>query len=219
MRKDKPRPDKVIEYVREENEGQPSLKDQVRQLVILTDENATPNGDALKSSEIDELADERGITFDCNIDTGLKNLCKTKAVERFFSQGGRVYVISQRLDEIVLGRWEEVLLNDREAIIDHIQDDDPVDDEGEPKAVTDGTGVTVRSVVAEGLGVVPEGVEAHLRAGELTDQRERLNDAIDAINENEDVEKRDTYGKIVLRHEAYRYQLTEWAVDKIMGDD
>jgi hypothetical protein len=46
-----------------------------------------------------------------------------------------------------------------------------------------------------------------LHSGSRDTQRERLNDAIDSIVDANEVEKRDTYGKVVFRHKAYRYHL------------
>jgi hypothetical protein len=40
-----------------------------------------------------------------------------------------------------------------------------------------------------------------------------LNTSIDAIEENDGVEKRDDYDRIVFRNAAYRYRLTEWAME------
>ncbi|WP_101295160.1 hypothetical protein [Halegenticoccus soli] len=40
---------------------------------------------------------------------------------------------------------------------------------------------------------------------EETWERERLNDAIDAAVDADEVTKRDDYGEVVFRHETYRY--------------
>ena len=65
----------------------------------------------------------------------------------------------------------------------------------------------MREVIADDADIDPEEVEHHLRSGGRDTQRERLNDAIDAITDSDEVTKRDDYGKVVFRHKAYRYHL------------
>ena len=128
--------------------------------------------------------------------------------EEFLPPGSSGYAISERRDEIVNGRVDETAEEDIKNLIDHIQDDDPASG-GDTPAVADGSGVTLRSVVAETFDLSPDGVERFLRRG---DQVAKLNRAVDAIEESPEVEKRDTYGRIVFRNAAYRYRLTEKAV-------
>lgn len=203
----------LIQEVRAEHDHQPSEDDQVRVIAIAA-EYGYAQSQSLTQSEIEEIAADEGIEFDCaSARPALDNLVDINHLTRSLPGGDRTYVISERRDEIVNGEFEDTLRTDREALIDHIQDEEPSDERGDG-AVADG-GVTPRTVVANALGIVPEGVEAHLRAGQPTDQREPLNEAIDAIVEHDDLEKRDTYGKILLRRSGYRYRFTEKARAKI----
>jgi hypothetical protein len=65
----------------------------------------------------------------------------------------------------------------------------------------------VREVIADDAEIPPENLEHYLQGGDRDTQRQRLNAAIDAIVEADDVAKRDDYGKVVFRHKAYRYYL------------
>lgn len=82
--------------------------------------------------------------------------------------------------------------------------------------MADGAGITVRTVVANEFDVMPEAVEQYLRKG---DQVDKLNDAIEAIEDHDDIETRDNYGKIGFRNVAYRYRLTEKAVGLVEQDE
>lgn len=68
--------------------------------------------------------------------------------------------------------------------------------------VADGSGITLRTVIAETFDLSPDGVERILRRG---DQVAKLNRFADAIAKSPEVDKRDTYGRIVFRYAAYRY--------------
>ncbi|WP_049917676.1 hypothetical protein [Haloferax denitrificans] len=194
------------------------MEDQVR-VIKLIDDAVLPDGrDGFTERELKELADEDGSVFDCELKTALTNLCstsvpqtdgegETNVLTRWFPPGPETYVISERLDDVVNGEFEETVVDDREALVDHIQDDD-APDSGDERAVADG-GVTVRSVVSEALDVDPDGVVDHLRAGELGDQVDRINGAIDGIENHDEADRRDTYGRITFRHVAYRYYFTE----------
>ncbi|GGK83368.1 hypothetical protein [Haloarcula sebkhae] len=199
----------LIETVRTEHDHQPSVEDQVRVIAIVA-HNGFAESQSLSQADIEAHAEDDDVEFDCaDARPALDNLVDIGILQRSNPGGDRTYVISERLDDIVNGEFEETLRTDREALIEHIKDDDPPE-EPEDVAVADG-GVTVRQVVAEALEVVSEGVEARLRAGDATDQREPLNTAVDAIADDEDIVKRDTYGKILLRKSGYQYRFSESA--------
>jgi hypothetical protein len=197
----------LIETVRTEHDHQKSVEDQVR-VIRLVGRHGYAHSKSLLQSEIEEYAEAAGIEFDC-ADAGpaLGNLVDLDILQRSQPAGDRTYVISERRDEIVNGEFEPTLRTDREALIDHIQADDPPED-ADAATATDG-GTTVRHVVADTLDVPPAGVEAHLRAGGPRDQREPMNTAIDAIVDHDEVNKRDTYDKITLRRSGYHYRFTE----------
>lgn len=197
----------ILKYIRNTHSHHPSLKDQIRVIVLFGDHETTRDN-PLTQREIDALATTVGVEFDHNLHTSLSNLYDAGLIDRFKKPGPEWYVISERRDEIVNGEAEAVLDVDREQLITHIQETDPSSGTAPAETAADG-GTTLRGIVAAGLGVEPKGVEPHLRAGDWKDQRERVNRAIEAIEDAEEHECRDSYGRIVLRPRAYRYHIAE----------
>ena len=203
----------LIEQVRTAHNHQPSVDDQIR-VIELVAKHGFADSESLLQSEIEDYAAAAGIEFDCvDARPALDNLVDLGVLKRSKPGSDRTYVISERRDEIVNGEFETTLRTDREALINHIQADDPPE-EAEDTAVADG-GTTVRRVVSEAIEEPRGDVEARLRAGNPTDQREPLNEAIDAIQEHDEVRKRETYGKVTLRRSGYRYRFTESAKAEI----
>lgn len=192
--------------IREKNGHQPSVDDQVTVARALYDEGVLSEEGALKENEIEEVLEKRGDELEYKLRTCLDNLRDIPVIVGYFPPGSRHVPISQRRDEIIFGEVEEIVRVDREALLDHVHDDDP-DDEDELPLTADGRGVTVRKVIADDADIDSEDVEHYLRSGSRDTQRERLNDAIDAIVDSEEVTKGDDYGKVVFRHKAYRYYL------------
>lgn len=79
-------------------------------------------------------------------------------------------------------------------------------------AVADGAGRTIRSILATEFGIEPEQVTGHLQSG---DPVERLNTAVEAIESSEEVTQAEDYGQIVFVRPAYRYRLTERAMNLV----
>ncbi|AZH27306.1 hypothetical protein [Haloplanus aerogenes] len=192
--------------IREENGDQPSVDDQMTVARTLYEEGITTEETALKEDEIAELLEERDVHLEYKLRTCLDNLRDIPVIVGHFPPGSKYVPISERRDEIIFDEVEETVRVDRESLIEHIHDDDP-DDEDELPLTADGRGATVREVVADDADIDPEDVEHYLRSGNRDTQRERLNDAIDAIVGSDEVTKRDDYGKVVFRHKAYRYHL------------
>lgn len=192
--------------IREENGDQPSVDDQMTVARTLYEEGITTEETALKEDEIAELLEERDVHLEYKLRTCLDNLRDIPVIVGHFPPGSKYVPISERRDEIIFDEVEETVRVDRESLIEHIHDDDP-DDEDELPLTADGRGATVREVVADDADIDPEDVEHYLRSGNRDTQRERLNDAIDAIVDSDEVTKRDDYGKVVFRHKAYRYHL------------
>lgn len=200
------------QYIRAEKARTDSIDEQVTIALAMWDADIGPGHDGVKRAD---LEDELGLDLEFNIRTSLSHLEEIDVVDEFLPPGPSGYAISERLDDIVNGETDEVAETDIERLIRHIQDDDPATDD-EASAVADGAGVTVRTVVADAFDVMPEAVEQYLRQG---DQVDKLNDAIDAIEDHDDVETRDDYGKIVFRNAAYRYRLTGDAVTLCEQDE
>lgn len=195
------------DIIDEEHGHHPSVDDQFAVAETLYDEGILSEEDALKKDDIAVLLDERGVVLEYQLRTSLDNLCEIPVAARYLPPGAKYVPISQRRDEVIFGEVEETVQVDQAALLDHIHDDDPVEDEEAPPITADGRGVTVREVIADDAGVDPADVEDHLQSGGRDEQRERLNDAIDAIVNADEVSKRGSYGKVVFRHKAYRYWL------------
>lgn len=194
-----------FDIIREKNGDQPSIDDQLTVARVLVEEGIHTRVDALKEAEIEELLDDRGIELDYTLRTSLDNLCTVPFTTRFFPTGSRYVPISERRDEIIFDEIEETVSEDLDALLDHMHEDDP-DDEDELLVATDGRGVTVREVVADAADISPENVEEYFTGAGPRTRRERLNEAVDAIVDSDHVSKRG-YDKVVFKHKAYRYHL------------
>lgn len=84
------------------------------------------------------------------------------------------------------------------ARIEHVQDNYPAGDDESP-CMADSVGPSLRSVVAEKFDVVPDALEGDLRRGDQ-------------------VEKRDTYDRIIFRGGAHRYRLSTHHVERYQRD-
>lgn len=106
--------------------------------------------------------------------------------------------------EVVNGETKGVATEAIEALIAHMQ----ASDGGTSSAVADG-GVSIRTVLSENFGAVPEAVEERLLNGDPVDT---LRSAAFTLEGHPEIETRADYGPITFRNEAYRYTLTEQAV-------
>jgi len=189
-------------YIRVEKRNTQSVDDQVAISHAMWEEDIGPEHGGLKADEIEHVLE---LDLDYNIGTSVSHLVEIDVLDVVSAPGPDYYAISERLDEIVLGKVEEVATEDVEALIAHMQEDDPSEGDESP-AVADGARTTIRSVLSTEFDVVPDALEEYLRKG---DQVEKLNTAVQAVKDNEDVEKREDYDEIVFRRGAYRYRLTE----------
>ncbi|MGB9952144.1 hypothetical protein ACOZ4F_07045 [Haloarcula marismortui] len=110
----------LIETVRTEYEHQPSVEDQAR-VIILVGKCGYAESQTLLQSEIKEFVEEKNIEFDC-ADAGavITNLLSIGILQRSRPSGDRIYVISERRNEIINGEFQETLHTDCEAFTDHI---------------------------------------------------------------------------------------------------
>ena len=194
------------QYIRAEKARTDSIDEQVTIAHAMWDADLDQGHDGVKRAD---LEDELGLDLEYNIGTSLGHLEEIDVVDTTTPSGPSWYVISERRDTIINGEVDETAATDIERLITDMQADDPATDD-ETSAVADGAGVTVRTVVANEFDIMPEAVEQFLRKG---DQVDKLNKAIDAIEDHDDVEMGDDYGRIIFRGAAYRYRLTKKAVD------
>lgn len=203
---------RITDYVKKRKSHVPSVDDQVKVVKALLESGITPSKEGHTRRE---LADELENELQYSIRTLLDHLVELDLVQEISPSGPATFAISQRTDEIVNGEVDEEVEKNLEGLISHIDDELYVasttsDVADTPIAVTDGAGRTIRSILAEEFGLTPESVESYLRRG---DELEKLNAAVDAIKRSDSVTKGDAYDKIVFRRQAYRYRLTEKAVE------
>lgn len=191
--------------VRAEKSRTYSVDEQIAIAHAMEEQGVGPNHEGIKRSE---LEDQLGLDLTYDAETSLHHLEEIDIVESVVPPGPDGYAISKRLDEIINGEVDRVVAEEIESLIDHIHDDDPVDG-GDGVAVADGSGATVRGVVAEAFDLVPSAVEQHLRDG---DQVAKLNIAVDAIENEEAVSRGEEYDRIIFRNAAYKWRLTQKAV-------
>lgn len=208
--------------IREHRPQSTTIDDQIAVVKSFYEADIGPDHDGIRRTELDEELD---IDLDHSPYTVLSNLVDCGLLEKFSPPGPDVFAISERNDEFVLGQVTEEAERSIEAIVSHVDDElQPVtltsgsaelaegDEDGSTPSVAmaDGAGRTIRRVLAEAFDVRPEAVVEHLRSGDPVD---RLNTAMDAIESAEEVRQSEEYGRIVFVNQAYRYRLTERAIE------
>ena len=209
-------------YIRDRNARTRSLDDQVAIASALARAGVGPDHDGLTRTEIVGQFD---LDLEFQAKTVLNTLVDGNVLEERRPPGPDVFAISERRDEIVNGEVKAEAAENIEALVAHIDDElravklddaaaewsDRETAASDPSmAFADGAGRTVRSILAGAFDVAPERVVEHLRSG---DPVERLNAAVDAIENAEEVTKSEEYGRIVFVSPAYRYRLSQSAME------
>lgn len=187
-----------------------SVGEQVQIDHAMWDNAIVPNHDGIRAAEIE---DRLGLDLTFNPRTSLGHLAEIDMVEEFFPPGPEVLAIAEWMGddgEVVLGEVDEAAEEGIEALIDDIRDSDSPEG-GDAPAVADGGAATLRHVVADTFDLEPEAVEEHLKSTD--DQVKALNKAVDSIEETEGFDLGDDYGRIAFINRAYRYRLTDKAID------
>lgn len=185
-------------------QGTRSIDSQIRVSHWLVSNEYGPRSDGIKRSSIE---DEIGSSLTHATGTSLSHLVDIGLVEEFLERDITYTIAEWHPDTFVMGMVEEAATDGIEALIDELE---PLEARSSrTKVVTDGSGTSLREVVASAFDLQPEKVESYLRGG---DPLARLNEATEAIEESEEHEVGDDYGKIVFRNPAYHYRLTETAI-------
>ncbi|UWG49156.1 Fe2+/Zn2+ uptake regulation protein, fur/PerR (plasmid) [Halanaeroarchaeum sp. HSR-CO] len=203
--------DALAAYIQDKKASAHSVADQVSVATALYENRIGPEHEGLTRNEIAER-----LAFEYSSRTVLNHLVDIDLLEKFQPPGPSTYVISERRDQIINGEVEETVEEEIERLIDHMvthMDDRivPMDDgqPGDRVVLADGVGRTIRSILSEEFDISSERVESYLRE---EDRLEKLNQAVDAIEKSEDIDKGDDYGRIIFRNPAYRYRLTEFGM-------
>jgi hypothetical protein len=194
-------------YIRREKQSTHSVDDQVTIAHAMWGQGKLPNDQGVKRTDLEP---ELGLNLDYTVKTSLRHLEEINMVEEYRQPGPDTYVIADWHDEtFIMGMVDEAAEEGIEALLEHVQDDDPVSGDDTP-VVADGAGMILRQVVAEEFDLKPDALEQHLRGDNKVD---KLNDAVEGIEEHNEFETRDDYGEIRFVNVPYRYRLTAFAVD------
>ncbi|MEA1932792.1 MAG: hypothetical protein U9O06_14770 [Euryarchaeota archaeon] len=169
---------------------------------LLSNDYGPASGGVKRSAIEDKVGDSLTHT----VVTSLSHLEDIGFVEEYLERDVTYVIAEWHPDVFVMGKVDKVAAEGIEVLIDDLEP--PESRSGETKIATDGSGVSLRKVIADTFDLHVEEVEPHLRRG---DPVNRLNNAVEAIEENEYHEVGNNYGKIVFRNPAYRYRLTETA--------
>lgn len=197
----------VRRYIHSEKGNTRSVHEQVQIAHTMWDHGyRTAAEDGPKRNTVEEVLD---LDLEFQARTSLGHLEEIDIVEAFQKPGPNTYVIADwHPDVFIMGDVEGAAREGLEALIEHVHDDDMPPGHGSP-AVADGSGVTLRHVVANAFDLEPDALERFLRDGDPVD---KLNRAVDVIDESEDYEPREGYGPIRFINTPYHYRLTAKAV-------
>ncbi|SFR58888.1 hypothetical protein SAMN04487947_2596 [Halogeometricum rufum] len=213
---------RLEQYIEDRKGGTHSTDDQVETAKAFHQAGIDPDHEGIKRAE---LLDELELELEYQPKTVLDHLVDLGILEATTPPGPNVFAISERIDEIVNGRVTEEADENLDALVAHIDDelqsvelgDEAAELSGPQTAVSapsvalaDGAGRTIRSILAAEFDVAPERVVEFLYSGDPVD---RLNAAVDAIESSAEVTKSEEYGRIVFLNQAYRYRLTEKAMN------
>ncbi|NHN64267.1 hypothetical protein G9463_13305 [Haloarcula sp. JP-Z28] len=216
--------DRLVRYIRERKGNTHSVDDQVSVAKAFYKAGIGSEDEGIKRAE---MIDSLDVNIEYQPRTVLNHLVDIGILAQTAPPGPDVFAISERLDDIVNGHVTEEAEANLKALIAHIDDElqvtalseDAVERDGPQSrasapsvAVADGAGRTIRSILAAEFGIEPEQVIDFLRSGDPVD---RLNTAVEAIESSEEVTKSENYGQIVFVRPAYRYQLTEQAIELV----
>ncbi|QGA81947.1 hypothetical protein [Halomicrobium sp. LC1Hm] len=216
--------DRLERFLRERKGDTHSIDDQVTVAKAFYNAGIGPDEAGIKRTE---LLDSLAVDIEYQPRTVLNHLVDAGILAQTAPPGPDVFAISERLDDIVNGQVTAEAQANLDALIAHIDDElqvtalseDAAEQDGPQAhssapsiAVADSAGRSVRSILASEFGIEPEQVTDYLRSGDPVD---RLNTAVEAIESSEEVTKSEDYGQIVFVRPAYRYRLTEQAMELV----
>jgi len=155
----------------------------------------------------------KNISLDFSLRTCVEHLREIDVIERRKPPGPDVFVVGERIDEIINERVEEYAEEEIESLIRHMDGEieriqkirlNPDDSNEQTVAMTDGSGKTIRQVLAQKFGVPSEDIEEYLREG---NKISKLNEAVQAIKEDDDLESGEEYGEILFLAQPHQYGL------------
>ncbi len=205
----------LIRRITKKNSHTRSMEDQVALARLMYDEGIVAPDKWVSLKDMRDLMEENSISpfTILYLRTCVENLREIDVIERRKPPGPDAYVIGERIDEIINGRVEEYAEEEIESLIRHMDDEieriqtvhiDPDDGDGRDVAMTDGSGKTIRNVLAQEFGVPSEDIEEYLRVG---NKISKLNEAVQAIKQHDELTTEEEYGEILFLTQPYQYSL------------
>jgi hypothetical protein len=199
--------DTLAHSVREENSGQPSVKDQVRTAIWFARQGITPASD--ETARKSEIEDALGEELEHTVGTVVRNLEDADIIEQVETNVPPVFILKTRTGDFLMG--EDVDLGahvdeERERFLADLHAREkgaeaPVPDGGDEKP-------TMRDIAAAALGVTPDKLEEEMARGDERARMEKLDEALGAIIDSDEVTIGSGYDQIGFRNAANHYQLT-----------
>lgn len=199
----------IARYIRERKQNTRCIADQIQIAHAMWDSSVTQSHEGIKGNDVET---ELELDLEYNVRTSLSHLEELGLVEEFVPPGPKTLVIAEWMDngegKIINGEVDVAANEGLNALAREIE---PGESGGEAATATDGSGTTIRSVLAAEFNLIPDTVEEYLR----TTQKpvDVLNRAVDAIEEANDINTSDSYGRIAFINMPYRYRLTEEAAE------
>lgn len=214
------------EYVQEKKGGKNSAEDQIEVAIAMYEQDIIEGEDVVRRTELSEILDDMDINLEYSLAVSLDHLEDANLVNRSIS-GPQIYIIHERRDEIVNGEdLEELVEEEVERFLEAMKKEPEINveittDGGMIKKESSDTVVTVWELIAEEMDVPEEEIPSELRSGDVPERMSKLEKAIDAVeefHEQFDIHNNaegDEYGRIIFRHNAYRYTLSGKAITLI----
>ena len=196
----------VENAIRSEKGSKDSIVDMIPITHGFEKERILPPHDGIRRKQVEPVL---GIETEYNPETPLGHLVDINILQTDpkYADDLRTFAIASWQDadgEVGNGKTVEVATEAIQALVAHMQ----ASEDSTNSAVADG-GHSIRTVLSENFGVVPDAVEDRLLNGDPVNS---IRSAAFTLESHPKIETQPDYGPIKFRNEAYRYALTEHAV-------
>ncbi|QKY20126.1 hypothetical protein B4589_006935 [Halolamina sp. CBA1230] len=211
----------LIDDLRHRHDNHPSLEDQVKAVCAHYWVGTQPDDPNLSKSELEDTLEEMGLELDHNTSTVVSNLNDAEILDGETDPSNPDWwVIRERDGEFPMGDDMPPAVHEEiNRAKSHVQSMDPrTADGGQPVSQTEEPekfnedGETLREEVADHIGTESDELETYLDIGIPRSRREKLNEVVEAIEESDEFEMPDTFGKIELIPDPVRYHFTSATV-------
>jgi len=203
----------LTRHITEEKSHTKTVEDLVVLARLMYDEGIVAPDEWASIKDIEKLMQENNISLDFSLRTSVEYLREIDVIERRKPPGPDIFVVGERINEIINGRVEEYAEEEIESLIRHMDEEieriqtirlNPDDSNEQTVAMTDGSGKTIRQVLAQKFGVPSEDIEKYLREG---NKISKLNEAVQAIKQHDELKTGEGYGEILFLAQPHQYSL------------